>query len=138
MDGSNEYPIGRDGVKVDVTIDEAINDAGLSEYSFQLTGAANKAGDWSSLTETAPEVILTWSISSGEKTLFSESAVLIEQENSDIEQEKNNIADQGENVSENINLDKGDTPDKENEIKRADFMPEEKVSDDNEEEGHKE
>lgn len=119
MDDSNEYSIGREGVTIDVTIGAAANDTDFNGYSFQLTGAANKAGDWSSLTKIAPEVILTWSISSGEKTELFESGALdeqensdIEQENLDIEQEKDDIVDQDESVSENVDLDKDDVSDK--------------------------
>lgn len=34
----------------------------FSTYEFQLTGAANAAGDWSELAEVAPEVTLEWTV----------------------------------------------------------------------------
>lgn len=88
-DGENEVPIGQEGVAIDVTIDAAPegayeytydgekneyvyklrNDVGgieFSQYSFQLTGAANGKGDWSELLEAKPEVTVTWEIMPGE------------------------------------------------------------------------
>lgn len=87
-DGENEVPIGQEGVAIDVTIDAAPegayeyiydgekneyvyklrNDVGgieFSQYSFQLTGAANGKGDWSELLEAKPEVTVTWEIMTG-------------------------------------------------------------------------
>lgn len=47
-----------------VLTDEAKADDydGFSEYSFQMTGACNAAGDWSGLTDTAPVVDVVWSV----------------------------------------------------------------------------
>lgn len=87
-DGENEVPIGQEGVAIDVTLDAAPegayeyiydgekneyvyklrNDVGgieFSQYSFQLTGAANGKGDWSELLEAKPEVTVTWEIMTG-------------------------------------------------------------------------
>lgn len=38
------------------------NDMEFPEYSFNLTGASNSAGDWSELEEIAPTVEVTWEI----------------------------------------------------------------------------
>lgn len=85
MDGENEFPIGEEGVTIDVTIDAAPqeayeymydsesneyvyklrNDLGRIEfgkYSFQLTGAANGKGDWTEAVDAKPEVTVAWEI----------------------------------------------------------------------------
>ncbi len=84
-DGKNEFPIGEEGVTIDVTIDAAPeeayeymyegesneyvyklrNDLGgieFGKYSFQLTGAANGEGDWSEVVDVKPEVTVAWEI----------------------------------------------------------------------------
>lgn len=44
-----------------VLADEANTE--FAEYSFQLTGASNTAGDWSGLEEVAPSVEVVWNVS---------------------------------------------------------------------------
>lgn len=89
VDGEDEIPILEEGISFDVTVDAAPegayeysynsekdeytyklkqdnNEVEFDEYSFQLTGAANRNGDWSQLIGKVPEINVTWKIVSQE------------------------------------------------------------------------
>ena len=58
--GDNKY-------KYDLTEEMASGDADdFPDYSFALTGACNSYADWSELTEAAPAVKITWSLTDAE------------------------------------------------------------------------
>lgn len=84
-DGDHIMPVGTRGVSVKTTLDAAPKeafeygynkekgrytyalkknmDSGVfSTRSFQITGAANKNGDWSDFTEASPEIKISWKI----------------------------------------------------------------------------
>ncbi len=85
VDGVNEMPIGADGISVEAAIGAAPEGAyeygynsesgeytyGLTgdtsgiefgTYSFQLTGAANRNGDWSGAMDAKPQIKVVWRI----------------------------------------------------------------------------
>lgn len=68
-DGENTVPISSDGEAVIETTIEGVSrgEEAYQEYSFQLTGAVNKEGDWSELADISPEVTVTWVVSPSEE-----------------------------------------------------------------------
>lgn len=99
VDEDNVVPIGENGASIDVTIDAAPNgayeyvydsengeytyglkedlsDVVFDEYSFQLIGATNGKGDWSSVSSENPQIIITWNVSSSSEEALKEDTVL--------------------------------------------------------------
>lgn len=71
-DGEETVPINSQyGASIDAWI-EGAGDGEYHAYSFQLTGAVNRNGDWSQLTHVAPEVIVTWEVTMDEDSLENE------------------------------------------------------------------
>lgn len=56
-----------------VLADEANTE--FAEYSFQLTGASNTAGDWSGLEEVAPSVEVVWNVAAHSDSYLSATSV---------------------------------------------------------------
>lgn len=60
-EGAYEYSWSeQDGYKYELSV--SANDMDFEDYSFNLTGACNSAGDWSELESIAPSVEVTWEI----------------------------------------------------------------------------
>ena len=71
-DGEETVPINSQyGASIDAWI-EGAGDGEYHAYSFQLTGAVNRNGDWSQLTHVAPEVTVTWEVTMDEDSLENE------------------------------------------------------------------
>lgn len=73
-DGETTVPIMVDEeASLSISIPAASEDGeGENIYSFWLTGASNSKGDWSRLKEIAPEVTVTWEVTSNETEAVSE------------------------------------------------------------------
>lgn len=84
-DGENVVPVGKDGASIQATVEAAPEEAyefvyendeyvykmkedleGITfpEYSFQLTGAANKKGEWIDIGDVSPKIEITWRVES--------------------------------------------------------------------------
>ena len=74
-DGNETIPITREGgASIQRRLEgRSGEDGNYGSYWFQLTGAANPDGDWSQVTDAAPKVVVTWSVSliEGEEELTS-------------------------------------------------------------------
>lgn len=98
-DGEKEVPVGKDGVTICKTIEAAPDGAygydydadkeeytyGLRKsidnivfdgYSFQIIGAANKKGDWTSAGSAVPEIMVTWKVVPKKNTELRKDAIL--------------------------------------------------------------
>jgi hypothetical protein len=103
-DGKNTVPIDDDGAAIHVII-PAVTD-GENEYSFWLTGSANKNGDWEALTDIVPKVTVAWDIKPNGAAMEAESA--IQDEDTDMElpsaaEEESPLDVSGINAPENVN-----------------------------------
>lgn len=104
-DGETEIPIMGDGEEaaiVNITVPPVSKEEPEDNvYSFRLTGAANKEGDWSRLKNISFEVSVTWVVAAQEEETDSEEAPL-ENEESDLSgvQEKDTepVKDPGEEI----------------------------------------
>ena len=67
-DGENTVPISSDGEAVIETTIEGVSwgEEAYQTYSFQLTGAVNREGDWSELADISPQVTVTWKVNPSE------------------------------------------------------------------------
>ncbi len=72
-DGEFTVPVGsgRDAV-IEGVIPGVLEGEAPNEYSFRIVGAANKAGDWSEVTEAAPKITVTWTVAMDEDETFYE------------------------------------------------------------------
>lgn len=88
-DGETEIPImgeEEEAAKLEITIPPALEEEpGENEYSFRLTGAANKEGDWSRIKDTPFEVTVTWEIVPQEEDPAAEEESLEEEPASETE-----------------------------------------------------
>lgn len=76
-DGETEVPImGEDegAASLTITIPPVSEEEENNEYSFRLTGAANKEGDWSGMEDALFEVAVTWTAAVQKEEMISESA----------------------------------------------------------------
>lgn len=106
VDGKEEIPVGKDGVTICKNIDAApdgaygydydvgkeeytyglrknIDNITFDEYSFQITGAANKKGDWTEIGDSIPKIVVTWKVKPKENTKLRKDAILKEDKMSD-------------------------------------------------------
>lgn len=88
-DEETEVPImgeGQEAASLSITIPSASEEEeGANEYSFRLTGVANKEGDWTGMNALSFEVAVTW-------------AVIAEGEESTAENEEMHLAEELEQV----------------------------------------
>lgn len=76
-DGEETVPINSEyGASIDAWI-EGAGDGGCQTYSFQLTGAVNRNGDWSGLSGIAPEVTVTWKVTMDEDWMPEEERIIL-------------------------------------------------------------
>lgn len=100
-DGEETVPINSEyGASIDAWIEGAA-DGEYNIYSFQLTGAVNKNGDWSKLTGIAPEVTVTWKVTMDENWMPEEESGKPD-ENIMLPEKENPV--ENENVSEKESL----------------------------------
>lgn len=74
-DGETEVPIMGEEEKaasLTITIPPASEEEENNEYSFRLTGAANKEGDWSGMEDASFEVAVTWTAVAQEEEVTPE------------------------------------------------------------------
>ena len=110
-DGEETVPINSEyGASIDAWI-EGAGDGEYNIYSFQLTGAVNKNGDWSKLRGIAPEVTVTWKVTMDENWMPEEESGKPD-ENIMLPEKENPV--ENENVSEKESLAESEsTPEKE-------------------------
>lgn len=106
VDGKKEVPVGKDGVIIRKTVEAApdgaygyvydsnkreyiyglkkdITNVLFDEYSFQITGAANKKGDWTTLGKAVPKIVVTWKVLPSENAELRKDAILKEDKTSE-------------------------------------------------------
>lgn len=106
-DGETEVPImgeGEDAASLAMTILPASEEEGSNDWSFRLTGAANKEGDWSGMKDISFEVSVIWVVSAREEAL-EETGTARENEEAGLPGEQDAVqplSDSGEEIIRKI------------------------------------
>lgn len=61
--------------KYEYALKDSVTDTAFEKYSFQLTGASNKAGNWSNLAEVTPSVEVVWNVVAHSDSYLSATSV---------------------------------------------------------------